>query len=143
MSLGKRVEAERVLTAELLEALRHQAQTTTEFMERLGGQIINNVLDVFTATFATDGVITREYNVAAGSVEVCNDLNTNTVTVSSAPAGGGIAGSAPGGGTGVFKVKGGATRTVALASRTLSLYGTSGDTISVQVFTAAVRPGTV
>jgi hypothetical protein len=130
--------ADKALTAELLESLRHQAQTTTEWMERLAGQAINNVLEVWSGTFDTTGVITREYSVAAGAIEVSNlGVAANLVTVSSSAPGSG----APSG-TGTYVIAGATRRTIALASRTVTLYGTAGDRIAFQVFTAGPRPVT-
>jgi hypothetical protein len=136
-------EARRVLDAELLAELRHFAQTSTEFMQRLAGQSVNNVLDVFTATFAADAsglvFITRDYNVAAGCIQVSNLAAAgHFITVVAGSPGQ----SAPPGGTGVYLVDGGTTRTIALASRVVTLWGTAADKVSFQVFTAAVAPGT-
>jgi len=129
----------RVLDAELLQELRHVAQTTTEFTERLAGQAVNHVLEVFSGTFDATGVFSREYQVAAGCVEV-NHLGAaaNILTVSSgAPGGAGTPA-----GTGTYVIAGGTCRTVALASHQFTLYGTAGDRFSIQVFTAAIVPGT-
>lgn len=129
-------EAQRLLAAEQLSAFRHVANTTTEFMERLAGQSVNAVLEVFSGVFDASGQISRDYNVAAGAIEVSAwGVPANFVTVSTASAGG----SAPTG-TGTYIIAGGATRTVALASRAFTLYGVAGDRVSFQVFTAAVRP---
>lgn len=128
--------AEKALSSELLAELRHNAQTTTEFMERLGGQIVNNVLEVWSGVFPADGVLTREYNVAAGSITVNHLGNAaNIVTVSSAGPGS----SAPTG-TGTYVLAGGTERTVPLASRQVTLYGTAADRVSFAVYTAGPRP---
>lgn len=129
-------EAQRVLTAELLSELRHQAQSQTEWAERLAGQIVNHTLEVWSGTFDASGVISRSYEVAAGCI-VVNHLGVaaNIITVSSAGPGSG-----PPGGTGTYPIAGGTTRTVALGSRAFALYGTAGDRVGFQVFTAAVRP---
>ncbi len=129
---------ERRLTALLLEQLQHQAQTTTEFAAQLAGQAINDTLEVFTGVFDATGQFTREYGVAAGSIEVSNwGVAANFVTLTS-----GGPGSAVPVGTGCYVIAGGQSRTVALASRQFTLYGTAGDKFSLQVFTAAVRPTT-
>lgn len=126
------------LTAELLSELRHFAQTQTAFVERLAGQAVNNVLDVRTHTFDATGQLALAYGVAAGCIAVSNPTGNATVTVSSAGPGS----SAPTTGVGVYQVPAGTERTVALASTQVTLYGTSGQSISFQVFTAAIRPGT-
>jgi hypothetical protein len=129
---------ERRLTAELLEQIRHDFQTQTQFAAQLAGQAINDTLEVFTGVFDATGQFTREYGVAAGSIEVSNwGVAANFITVTSGAA----AGSAPVG-TGSYVVAGGQSRTIALASRVFTLYGTAGDKFSVQVFTAGVRPTT-
>jgi hypothetical protein len=131
-------EAQRLLTAELLSAFRAQAQTTTEFMERFAGQTINHVLEVYSGAFDTTGVFTRDYNVAAGSIEVTNlGVAANLITVSSSGPGSGTPT-----GTGTYLIAGGTTKTVALASRAFTLYGTAADRFCVQVFTSGVRPVT-
>lgn len=133
--------AEKVLTAELVAELRHVAQSTTAFAERLAGQAVNNTLDVFTAAFDSAATpITRSYSVAAGCV-VVNNTSTHPITVSS--AGPGPSGSvAPTTGVGIYVVAAGTERTVALASRNVTFYGTASDSFSAQVFTAPVTPGT-
>lgn len=127
------------LTAELLVELRHMAQTQTEWTEQLAGQVINHVLEVRTITFDATGQYPLQWKVAAGSIEVSNPTGNGTVTVSS---GGSNSTTAPPTGVGVYQVPGGTCRTVSVASRQVTLYGTAGQSISIQVFTAAVRPGT-
>lgn len=129
-------EVQRALSAELLAALRHQAQTQTDFLERLAGQIINNVLEVWSGIFDATGVMSRDYNVAAGCIYVANlGVAGHLITVSSA-APGAVAPS----GTGTFLIDGGTARTVPLASRNLTLYGTAADRVAFAVFTAPPRP---
>ena len=129
-------ETERALGAELLEALRHQAQTQTEFLERLAGQTVNHCLEVYSGTFDATGQFTREYQVAAGCVKVRNlGVAANIITVSSAGPGTG----APSG-TGTFLIPGGETDVVPLASRTFTLYGAAGDRFAIAVFTTAAQP---
>ena len=137
MSRPEGRDAKRVLDAEMLAAFRHFAQTMTEFTERLAGQAINHTLEVFAGTFDATGQITRDYNVAAGAITV-NNLGAagHIITVSSAGPGAG----APPGGTGVYFVDGGTTRTIPLASRVFTLYGTNADKVSFSVYTAAAQP---
>jgi hypothetical protein len=125
-------EAERVLAAELLAAFRHMAQSTTDFMARIASGIINDVLVVETATFPADGIVHRQYGVAAGVIEVRNLAATNVVTVSSS----GPSSAAPSGGVGVYKVPGGVESEIHLASHQVTFYGTSGDSVSFQVLTS-------
>lgn len=130
---------ERELVAELLDALRQQAQTTTEFMARLGGQVINDVLEVATLVIPTEGFIARDYSVAAGCIDVSNlGVAANLMTVTS----GGPGAAAPPSGTGVYIIAGGSRRTVSLASHQFTIWGTAGDKVSFQVFTSAISPST-
>lgn len=132
-------DAERILAGELLEAFRAHAQTSTEFMERLAGRLVNHVLLVETAVFdATATPIYRSFKAAAGAIEVSN-RGANDITVSAA----GPSSSAPPSGVGVYVVAAGTTRVVALASRQVTLYGTAADKLSFQVFTAGPHPGVV
>lgn len=129
---------ERDLVAGLLQQLEHYAQTTTEFAAQLAGQAINDTLEVFTGVIPAEGFFTREYGVAAGSIEVSNwGVAANFMTVTS----GGPSGSVPVG-TGSYVIAGGQSRTVALASRQFTIWGTIGDKVAFQVFTGAVRPTT-
>lgn len=130
-------ELERALGAELLAELRASTQRMTEFAELLAGQAVNHTLEVWSGVFPADGIISRDYSVAAGAIRVRNRSAANTVTVSSA----GPQSSTPTGlGTAVVPI--GAVETVPLASRQVTLYGTAGEAVSLQVFTSAVRPVT-
>jgi hypothetical protein len=125
---------ERELTSQLLDQLRHQAQTTTEFAARLAGQLVNDTLEVWTGVIPAEGYITRSYHVTAGSIEVSNwGTAINFMTAHT----GGPAGAVPTG-TGSYAIAGGASRTVALASREFTIWGTAGDRVSFQVFTTGV-----
>jgi len=132
-------DTRRVLEAEMLAAFRHFAQTQTEFMERLAGQAINNTLEVFAGTFDPTLLVTRDYNVAAGAVTV-NNLGAAGHIITVVSAGPNLSGAAPIGGTGVYFIDGGTTRTVPLASRVFTIYGTNGDRFSFAVYTAGARP---
>lgn len=128
-------KAEQILAGEMLAELRRIAATTTEWAERLGALVTNHVLEVFTLTFPAAGYIDREYQVAAGCVVVDNQSGSNTVTVSSA---------GPGGvtptGTGTVRVPAGKVRVVNVASRHVTIYGTAGDYVTVQVLTTGALP---
>jgi hypothetical protein len=133
-------EVERVLGAELLQALRHHAQTSTEWMERLAGQLVNHTLLVWSGAIPPTGVIFWEFGVAAGCVRVVLPEGGRVVVSSAGPA----ATEPSGLGTWVVGHADAAyaSETVPLASRVLSVYGTAGQAVQVQVFTAPVRPDT-
>lgn len=121
---------ERALVTELLDEMRQLRLTATEQLARWQGGLFlrNDVLEVATRTFESRGYLHLQYHVPAGSIEVSNH-STHTITVvSGAPQD-----SAPVGGRGVYVVAAGVCRTVNVASREITLYGTSGDVFSFQV----------
>jgi hypothetical protein len=132
-------EAADALATEMLYEFRLLRETMTQTMGRLAGQIVNDVLSVRTVTFdATGFTQLGPFHVAAGSIFVDNLSAANTVTVTS--HGPSPDGAAPAAGLGVSKVKAGQGRTINVASHNITLYGTNGDSVSVQVSTAAARP---
>lgn len=138
MSLTR--EQKRVLETQLYEDMRRIAQTTTEWTERLAGQLVNHTLDVRTDIFPAAGYLSYDYAVAAGSVKVRNlGAAGHNVTVVS---GGAVGPAVPSNGVGVWVVPSGVTDVVPLAARQLTLFGTTGDFVCLQVFTGAVRPVT-
>jgi len=126
-----------LLAGQMLAEFRAFAQTHTEFMARLAGNIVNDVLRVWTVTFDATGVVSQDFHVACGSLEVEN-LGTHPVTVINR---GDASGSAPGGGVGVRVVPAGGHRIVPIGSRTLAVYGTAGDQISLVAYTVSARVG--
>lgn len=136
-------EIERVSMAELFEALRHHAQTNTEWLERLGGQIVNHTLEVWSGAFGDTGYISLQWGVAAGSIYVRNlgvaeaGVDPHIVTVSA--AGPSAGGSVPSG-LGTALIPAGQGDTVPLASRQATIYGTPDDLVWFAAFTAGVRP---
>lgn len=129
-------DMERTLLQEQLDALKHLAATMTEIAGRWSGQIVNNVLQVFTGTFPAEGYISAEYGAAIGAVTVTNLDDTVTITVVS----GGASGSAPTSGTGVHKVPPRQTVTVPIGAHQFTIYGTAADEVSFVAYTAAARP---
>lgn len=129
--------AQQAILAQILDELVHIRETTTAQAARLGGQVVNSVLEVATKVFPTDGHITLDFPVAAGSIEVTNNgAAANIVTVTSQ----GWRGDAPAEGIGVYRIPGGQARTVNVASRHITLYGTAADSVSYQVFAAGATP---
>jgi hypothetical protein len=129
-------DAERILWGELLAEFRQHMQTSTAAIARLGGRLINDVLEVRSGTFPAAGYIdTGAYHVAAGCVVVDNYSQHDVVVVA-----GGAAGSAPSPTVGVTRVKSGCQRIVNLAARSYTFYGTAGDEISWQAFTSSAIP---
>lgn len=133
---------EAILTEQLQE-MRAMAQTMTAWTQRLQGQVINNILEVATYVIPADGYVTREYGAAAGYVTVTPGQALRAYTVEAAAARSGTAPVvAPTLGVGVHLIPlGSVGRTVPLASRTFTIYGTPGDAVSIVVGTAAPMPG--
>jgi hypothetical protein len=137
----RRRNVEQQLLLEGLAQVRHQMQSYTEMAARLGGQLVNDVLEVYSGVFDADGRWTRQYHVAAGSVVVRNLVATaghNIVVSSAGPGGTGGVSS----GTGTWIVPPSTIDTVAVASRSITLYGTVGEAFCVQVSTRAITPST-
>jgi hypothetical protein len=132
-----RREAERLLTAELVDELRHFMQTMTEGAARLAGRIVNDVLQCELVVFdAAATPVFRTFHVAIGAVEVRNLSAANTITVTSQ----GPAGAAPTSGVGIWKVPPSTKETINLASRQVTIYGAAGDQVEFQAFTKAASP---
>jgi hypothetical protein len=139
--LGAAAEARRAEAAEQLQATRLLI-TSTERVAGLTGQLINNILEVATYVIPAEGYVTREYGAAAGYVTLSPGQATRGYTIEAAPARSGAAPvSAPTSGVGVFvTLPSTLPRTVPLASRVFTVYGTPGDSFSMVAGTAAPTP---
>jgi len=126
---------EHTLLAEILTALQQAANTQTETAATLRGLSTNNVLHTALVQLDADGTAELRSSVPAGSIAVANH-STHDVTVSAAPKGAG----APTVGHGVHRVGAGKAAVVNLTGTVLTLYGTAGDAVSVQVFSKAQPP---
>lgn len=141
-TLSRRIpsgETANILFAEMLSAQQAQAQTMTDIAARLEGRMTNNVLLVETFQVSTEGYKTFDFSVAAGAVNVSNP-GANIVTVDAmGPRPGGTA---PVTGVGVYRIPGGAGghRTVPVASRSVTIYGTGGDYVSVVFYASVPTP---
>lgn len=136
----RRGDAERILAAELLDAFRAMAQSSTAFNERLEGRIVNHVLQVETCVVDPAGTpIARQWSAAAGCIELTNPDLLETITVHAAGPGAG----APSAGVGVYRVPPASTRVVAVASRQVTFYAAAGTTFSYQAFTAVPTPAVI
>ncbi|HLY84818.1 MAG TPA: hypothetical protein VKQ71_17670 [Acidimicrobiales bacterium] len=120
---------------DLLMVFQRTHETLTELVAATRGLILNQVLSTELATIGAGGTWTRDYSVPYGSVAVQN-LSPRTMTVSGGPP----QLSAPGGGTAIQTLPPFAAAVINLASATLTIYGTAGDTINVQVFARAQPP---
>lgn len=127
-------EAERTLVYCLLDELR-QLRETSSATAAAARAALNGVLAVETLVLDATGAATRQYRVQVGSVVVANP-GANDLTVSSAPLGGGAATV----GSGQYPVSAGTAVSVPIGSHTITLYGTAGDTVGLQVYTGLVQP---
>lgn len=96
---------------------------------------MHHVLAVETWQFDPAGIITRSWHVPYAAVAVDNH-STQPITATSGPP----AASAPSSGQGVAVLPGSSAAVCELAGRTLTLYGTPGDSVTLQVFTDTQPP---
>lgn len=130
-------DAERLMQAEMLTALRNLAETSTALAAAVRGGITNSVLDVFVAALDVNGICSRSYPVPVGSVGIINHSAATTLTVHSAAEGSGP----PGLGRGMQLIEPKSFLVLPLGSRFYTIYGTPGEKISVQAFTGLVPWG--
>lgn len=130
-------EAERLVFGAILEEIRALRQNFTEYAGRLEGRIVNDVLGVETAQFDANATpIVRRYHAAVGAVAIDN-LSAHTMTVEAREA---LSGSSSGIGVGTYVVPANSHRVINVASRSFSIFGTAGDTLSFQAFSAGATP---
>ncbi|WP_420118969.1 hypothetical protein [Micromonospora sp.] len=124
-------EADRLMQAELLGACRQLTTTTTDLAARLGGRrgAVNGVLLVRLVVLDASGRWSYAGPVAIGSALVDNHHESDPVYVASGQSSG------PGPGLGVQLVAAGQQRRVPVADHAVTLWGTAGAQISVQLFT--------
>lgn len=131
-------DAERLMQAELIAAVRSLTESSTEIASRIGRRgATNGVLDVFLDTIGASTYITRDYPVTVGSLVVTNHGAT-AITVMSGPPGP----AAPASGRGVQRIETLARLIVPIADRTFTIWGAAAVTVSVQAFTGLQPYGT-
>ena len=124
-------EADRQLTAELLAQLRLLNATTTELAAHVAGSAINGVLEVGVVAFDAEGLITRNYHVAVGSVLLTNHAASQIVVQAGASTSTGV----PTTGRGLQIIPAQFQTAVPIAAHAFTAYGTPGQLVSLQVFT--------
>jgi hypothetical protein len=125
-------QAERLMTAELLSAVRSLVMSSTEIADRLGRRgATNGVLDVFLEPAGVGGYITRSYPVTIGCVGIINHSEDAAAVVHSGPPGP----AAPSRGTGVQQIEPGSFLVVPIADRSFTCWAAAETKLSVQVFT--------
>jgi hypothetical protein len=129
-------QAEALMHAELLSAVRSLVESSTEIASRLGRRgAINGVIDVRGLTFpaGVPSILTASYEVAAGSIVVENFSVAGVVIVQSGGAAGDTGPQTAG--VGVQYVGPGRRLIMPLGDRTWTMSGTAGDKVNVQAFT--------
>lgn len=127
-------QAQQLMTAEILDAVRSLTESTTELAGRLGRRgAINGVLESWAGVFPASGVIQRTYEVAAGSVTVENLSAAGVVTVASGVPAGDTGGQTSG--IGVSYVRPNSRGIAPLGDHSVTFTGTPADRISFEVFT--------
>lgn len=119
------------VTAQVLEELRYLRGTSTELMAHLRSQAVNGVLEVATLALDANGVLSREYGTAVGSIIVANTA-PRSVTVASGGDAGGAVGTT---GRGLMVVPASSWLAIPIAAHSFTVYGTAADVIGLQVFT--------
>lgn len=128
-----RREADALVSAELLEAVRAQAATNTAVLAALkGAQLTNGILDSLTATLDASGLWSRDWGVAAGSAAVTNHGSAD-VYVSAGPT-------AQTSGRGATRIRAGGSAVVYLSSTTMTVSGAPGTGVTVVAFTGVQPP---
>lgn len=129
-------QAEHLMRAEMIAAVKSLVESTTEITARLGRRgAINGVLDSWGGTFpaGNPSVLTRSYETPPGSIVIVNHSAAGTLTVQSGVAAGDTGPQA--GGVGVNYVGPGQRHIMPLNDRSWTMSGTAGDKVSVQAFT--------
>ncbi len=129
--MGKTDWSEAHAKAEL-ELLTDIAMHTSDTARRLMPYgVTNGVLEVSTRLIPSEGWIQLTWQTTCGAIEVHNP-GTNVVTVVGTLG----AGTRPMAGIGVSHVQAGQWRAVNVNSRAVTIYGTAGDYVGIQAFTA-------
>lgn len=129
-----RKDAERLMQAELLMAVRSLNDASTRVADQLAGRqgAINGVLGVRLHLFANGAPFMWDHPVVVGSILVTNHSAAAAVTVASGDSGGDTV---PGPGVGRAKVEKGQMVPIAVGTRALTIWGADGDFLTVQAFT--------
>lgn len=122
------------LAREILDELRYIRQHSSVTAERLGMYVVNNVLEVSTRIFDSDGRVVLEWQTTCGAIEVGN-LTDDDVTVAN-----GTTAVEPLQGVGMFVVPAGARQPVNVNARAVTLFGTAGGTVTIQAWTTGYKP---
>lgn len=138
MAITKSGETKEAVLDAILDELQQTRITQTKSIEKLRSAVVNHVLVTELIKLDTDGTATREFRVPMGSVSVANHSATGDVTVHAGGPGGG----APGTGPGIGFVKRATFAVLNVTGHVVTLYGTAGQFLTLQVFTVPQPPCT-
>jgi len=127
---------QRVVLAEQLDAIVHELQTNTAALSKLHGQVQNGVLEMATYVIPAAGYVTSQYKAPMGSIEIENFGANPMRFAAEQPAGG----AAPVVGVGRRKIASNTHRVLAAVTHVWTIYGTAGDEVAIQAFTAGPSP---
>lgn len=130
----ERAEDRRIMH-ELLAELRAQRAQSTDLVHQVASQLRNDVLWSGTMPIGSDGWGERDARGDYAAAMVTN-ATTSTVTVTSNPPASGP----PSQGAGVHVIPAGTFAVVNMAGNSLTVYGTAGTKVSVQLFTKPQPP---
>jgi hypothetical protein len=123
-------DAQALMFAELLGAVREVTAASTELTSRIGRHgATNGVLDVVLLPLDVEGKLVLSYPVVVGSVVVTNHGTAAPMVV------GLSTGQAPTIGRGIGRVDPGQRLTMPIGGRSVAVWGTPGDLVGVQVYT--------
>lgn len=136
--MGKFAETQEGISA-ALAAMSQDLRNLGIGLTGLRNVVENNVIAQETRKFPVGGVIERNWQQRFAAVNVRNLSAANPVTVSNMPTetGGVNTGME---GSGKWIVPAGQKDTINMAGETLTLYGTAGDFVCIQVFTRPRNP---
>jgi hypothetical protein len=127
-------QAQTLMMAELNAAVRSLVESSTELAGRLGRRgAVNSILESWAGVFPASGVITRTYEVAAGSLSIENLSATHSLIVTTGVAAGDTGANTSG--VGVSYVRANSRGLSPVADHSFTITGTAGDSISFEVFT--------
>jgi len=126
-------EAQHLLIAELLAAARQLTATTTELSSQIGksNTALNGIIGVTKLLITSDGYVKIHRPVTIGSAVILNN-SANDWTVQLGP---GSSDTAPEKGVGLFPIPAGAFIPVPIGQKAFTIFGTSGDSGGIQLFT--------
>lgn len=126
-------QAQTLMTAELLSAVRSLVESSTELAGRLSRRgSVNGVMESWAGVIPASGVITRTYEVAVGSISVEN-LSAQKLIITSGNAAGDTGANTAG--VGVSYIRANAFGRTPVADHSFTITGNPGDSISFEVFT--------